>query len=62
MYDRLQGEEGNVGGGLWDVSEGKRPMAEGRFPRVVEGERRARGEKEMAREADEYRALMEEVE
>jgi bis(5'-adenosyl)-triphosphatase len=30
VYDRLQSEDGNVGGGLWDV---QRPVQEGRFPR-----------------------------
>jgi bis(5'-adenosyl)-triphosphatase len=47
IYERLQSEEGNVGGGLWD----RRPVQEGRFPRIEDEERRARSVEEMNEEA-----------
>lgn len=61
VYDRLQGEEGNVGGGWWDRELGKRPVQKGRFPRVEDKERKARETEEMNAEARELRALMEEL-
>lgn len=45
IYDRLQGEEGNVGGGLWDLS--KRPEQVGKFPVIEDEDRRARSKEEM---------------
>ncbi|PQE15382.1 Bis(5 -adenosyl)-triphosphatase protein [Rutstroemia sp. NJR-2017a BVV2] len=63
VYDRLQGEGGNVGGGLWDrererEGEGERPVQRGRFPRVDEEERRPRSAEEMNKEAAWYRDQM----
>ncbi|PQE31410.1 HIT domain-containing protein [Rutstroemia sp. NJR-2017a WRK4] len=61
VYERLQGEGGNVGGGLWDrVVEGvgERPVQRGRFPRVDEEERRPRSAEEMNKEAAWYREQM----
>lgn len=63
VYARLQAEEGNVGGGFWDREEERmgRPVQKGRFPRIEDADRKPRGAEEMEREADGYRALMEEV-
>ena len=58
IYDRLQGEEGNVGGGLWDLEE--RPEQRGKFPRIEESERKARSKEDMHAEAELYRELMRE--
>ena len=57
IYGRLQGEEGNVGGGFWDSRE--RPRIGPEFPRVEEGSRKERGAAEMNREAAFYREQME---
>lgn len=59
IYDRLQGEEGNVGGGLWDASRG-RPEPVGKFPKIEEGDRKARSKEDMDAEAEMYRELMRE--
>jgi bis(5'-adenosyl)-triphosphatase len=59
LYDRLQGEEGNVGGGFWDLG---RPVQEGRFPRIEDSARKPRSVQDMRREAEGYRVLMEGVE
>jgi bis(5'-adenosyl)-triphosphatase len=58
LYDRLQSEEGNVGGGLWDAS---RPVQRGKFPRIEDAERRPRSREDMRKEADFYREQMEKV-
>lgn len=58
IYDRLQGEEGNVGGGLWDLTE--RPVQKGKFPRVEDEDRKPRSNEVMNAEADMYRELMRE--
>lgn len=55
IYDRLQSEEGNVGGGLWDMS---RPTQGGKFPRVEDDNRKPRGVDEMNREAKFFREQM----
>lgn len=41
IYDKLQGEEGNVGGGLWDraMDMGERPVQKGKFPKVGDEDR-----------------------
>lgn len=41
IYDKLQGEEGNVGGGLWDraMDLGERPVQKGKFPKVDDEDR-----------------------
>ena len=56
IYDRLQGEEGNVRGGYWDLNE--RPEQKGKFPKIEESERRPRGKEDMNAEAEMYRELM----
>jgi len=45
IYDRLQGEEGNVGGGLWDLKS--RPEHVGKFPVIEDEDRRVRSKEEM---------------
>lgn len=44
IYDKLQGELGNVGGGLWDrtVGLGERPVQKGKFPKVDDEDRMPR--------------------
>lgn len=59
IYDRLQGEEGNVGGGLWDQ---ERPKLAAKFKQIEDGERRIRSKEEMNEEAAFYREQMELVE
>lgn len=56
IYDRLQGEEGNVGGGFWDQ---QRPIQVGKFPKIEEEDRKPRGKEEMNKEAKFYREQME---
>lgn len=48
IYQMLQGEEGNVGGGLHDVN---RPKQLGQFPPHVDANRTPRTKEEMRREA-----------
>jgi diadenosine tetraphosphate (Ap4A) HIT family hydrolase len=67
IYQKLQDEEGNVGGGFWDAQRGgemgeQRPVQEGRFPKIEDATRKPRSKHEMYSEADEYRDLMERVE
>jgi bis(5'-adenosyl)-triphosphatase len=59
IYDRLQGEEGNVGGGLWDQ---ERPKVIGKFRKIEDAERRPRSAEEMNKEAAFYREQMDLVE
>ena len=58
IYDRLQGEEGNVGGGFWDLE--KRPEQGGKLPQIEESDRKARSPEEMNVEAEMYRELIRE--
>lgn len=55
IYDRLQGEEGNVGGGLWDL---KRPVPIGKFPKIEDADRKPRSPDDMNKEAAFYREQM----
>jgi bis(5'-adenosyl)-triphosphatase len=55
IYDRLQGEEGNVGGGLWDR---ERPKQMGKFPRIEDADRKPRSAEDMKKEAAFYREQM----
>ncbi len=59
IYDRLQGEEGNVGGGLWDL---KRPIPIGKFPQIEDSDRKPRSTDDMNQEAAFLRKQMELVE
>ncbi len=55
IYDILQGEQGNVGGGLWDR---ERPKPIGKFPTIEDEDRHARPAEEMAEEAAFFREQM----
>lgn len=59
IYVGLSGEEGNVGGALWDAA--KRPVGGGRMPRVEDEDRKARTEEEMNEEAEAFRATLREM-
>jgi bis(5'-adenosyl)-triphosphatase len=56
LYGRLQGEEGNVGGGLWDM---ERPKHRGKFPKIEDADRIPRSVEDMNKEAEFYREQME---
>jgi bis(5'-adenosyl)-triphosphatase len=63
IYDRLQGEEGNVGGGLWDRDNGdRRPESRGKFPVIEDAARMPRSAEEMNKEAAFFKEQMELVE
>jgi bis(5'-adenosyl)-triphosphatase len=59
IYVKMNGEEGNVGGALWDVKE--RPKARGAFEAVDDEDRRPRDEDDMVEEARRYQALLKEM-
>ncbi|THV53925.1 hypothetical protein BGAL_0038g00030 [Botrytis galanthina] len=63
IYDKLQGEEGNVGGGLWDRDAllGERPAQKGKFPKVDEGDRLPRSTEVMNQEAALFREQMQKL-
>lgn len=68
LYVRMAGEEGNVGGALWDRAAvrggdggaGRRPEPGGEFEAIEDRERVARGMGEMEAEAEMYRRLLDE--
>ena len=55
IYDRIESEEGNVGGALWDRS---RPVPGGKFAKPEESDRKNRTEAEMVEEAKFFRDQM----
>jgi bis(5'-adenosyl)-triphosphatase len=55
IYARMESEEGNVGGALWDRS---RPVNQGWFAKPEESERKNRSEEEMIKEATFFREQM----
>lgn len=55
IYDRMDSEEGNVGGGLWDM---KRPVQGGKYDKPEESARKIRLEEEMVKEATFFREQM----
>lgn len=59
VYLGLAGEEGNVGGALWDV--GQRPVPGGGMPRIEDEDRKARTVEEMNEEAERYRAVLKDM-
>ncbi|KAF7872354.1 hypothetical protein EAF04_003276 [Stromatinia cepivora] len=63
IYDKLQGEEGNIGGALWDkaVELGKRPVQMGKFPKVDDEDRMPRSMEEMNQEAALFREQMQKL-
>ncbi|KAI1877071.1 uncharacterized protein JN550_001143 [Neoarthrinium moseri] len=65
IYEQMAAEAGNVGGALWDravAAAGRRPSPGGGFPRIEDAERRARSLKEMEREAEVFRGVLEQLE
>lgn len=62
IYNELAGEEGNVGGLLWDEAVGQRPVPKGRFPKIEDEKRMARSKEVMKDEAEMLRKKMEELE
>lgn len=58
LYERMAGEEGNVGGWLWDAERGRPRPAGGEFPRIEDVERRARSMGEMEAEAEVFRGVL----
>lgn len=61
VYVKMAGEEGNVGGGLWDRALGKRPMPGGGLPKVDDEDRRPRTAEEMNEEAERYRVALKDM-
>lgn len=68
LYERMAGEDGNVGGALWDRDQGRavaisrRPEAGGSFPSIEDAQRQARSMNEMEEEAALYRRCLKELE
>lgn len=66
LYERMAGEEGNVGGALWDhAEEGRgrgRPAPGGGFDRIEDDAREARSMEDMEAEAETFRAVLREME
>lgn len=58
IYVGMAGEEGNIGGALWDR---RRPVPGGGMPRIEDGDRRARTKREMDEEAERYRVALREM-
>lgn len=56
IYDKLAGEEGNVGGHRYDM---ERPKNGGKFPKIEDSERRPRSMEEMKKEAAFFRGMIE---
>ncbi|PSR90664.1 Bis-triphosphatase [Coniella lustricola] len=62
LYEKMAGEEGNVGGALWDREFGsRRPKAGGKFDRIEDSARKARSMEEMQAEAEVFRKAMKEL-
>ncbi|CAM1511374.1 Fc.00g088870.m01.CDS01 [Cosmosporella sp. VM-42] len=61
IYVKMAGEDGNVGGALWDRAMERRPMAGGGLPRMEDGDRVARSEAEMLKEAERYKMTLKEM-
>jgi bis(5'-adenosyl)-triphosphatase len=66
IYEDMDGEKGNVGGGLWDRDREQaakwRPVSAKRFSKVDDEDRRPRSKEEMAAEAAFFKRKMEELE
>lgn len=58
IYTQMAGEEGNVGGALWDAQMKERPVPGGAFPRIEDAERKARSMEEMIDEAEVFRGAL----
>lgn len=59
VYVGLAGEDGNVGGAMWDRS--RRPVPGGGMPRIEDEDRTARTVEEMDGEAESYRIALKEM-
>lgn len=55
VYERLESEEGNVGGGLWDR---RRPAQHGTLPKIEDSDRKPRSAEDMQKEAAFFREQM----
>lgn len=70
LYEQMAGEAGNVGGALWDRDHHdndnnrreRRPTPGGRFDRIEDSARVARGRADMEAEAAEYRRILDDME
>lgn len=71
LYEQMAGEAGNVGGALWDRENNdnndnnrreRRPTPGGRFDRIEDSARVARGRADMEAEAAEYRRILDDME
>ncbi|KAG6015426.1 hypothetical protein E4U54_003502 [Claviceps lovelessii] len=67
LYARMAGEEGNVGGALWDrdhecgCEDARRPAAGGAMAPIEDAARVARTAEDMQREAELYREVLREM-
>lgn len=55
VYEKLENEAGNVGGGLWDKN---RPTQHGQMPRIEDADRKPRSAEEMNKETALFRDQM----
>lgn len=60
IYVKMAGEEGNVGGALWDV-DNQRPKPGGGMPKVEDADRHARSAEDMQDEAKRYKTALNEM-
>ena len=60
VYVKMAGEEGNIGGALWD-REMERPKPGGGLKRVDDEDRNPRTEEAMVEEAERYKAILKEM-
>lgn len=58
VYVKLAGDEGNVGGALWDARARPVPGGGGGMARIEDADRAARTPEQMHDEADRYRATL----
>lgn len=61
VYAGLTGEDGNVGGALWDREQKGRPVPGGGMPRIEDEDRASRTFEEMDAEAEKYRGVLKEM-
>lgn len=61
IYERLESDDGNVGGGLWDAEMRERPVQHGKFPRVEDASRKPRSTEAMNEEARWFSEKMQEL-
>ncbi|KAM5348261.1 hypothetical protein ACJ41O_008085 [Fusarium nematophilum] len=61
VYVKMAGEEGNVGGALWDRELAARPRPGGGLRRVDDEDRKPRSEGEMVDEAERYKLILKDM-